>query len=204
MDYRVDTPTHKAKVKYNGNHYFSDEVIIGHYVKTGDGKHILYDCTPSLDVMPWYGEPRHEWVEIKEESLRPFCGKFDSYGMPLFLYDVVRVWRDNHYIIMRIDASGNTGEFEFVDADGYRREIYDTDVLDPFSYGADEAFEDWKNVCPRCGIYLGHLPENRAHDCLEALEDWLVEEFNVYGRTHMFNHMNAIYEGLKNEKEAMP
>ena len=60
-----------AKVKYNGNHYFAGEEVIGTKIeKRQDNTTWLFDDEPISEVFPFYGMARNEWVEIDETTLK--------------------------------------------------------------------------------------------------------------------------------------
>ena len=60
---------YKALVKWNGNHYFAgDEVIGSEIMRTQDGKLMLYDDEP-IQEFPFYGDGMNEWVEIDPDTL---------------------------------------------------------------------------------------------------------------------------------------
>jgi len=60
---------YKAKVKWNGNHYFAGEVVKGSKVETrADKTTWLFDDEP-IQEFPFYGDGRDEWVEIDEDTL---------------------------------------------------------------------------------------------------------------------------------------
>ena len=62
-------PKYKAKVKYNGNHYFSGEEVKGSEIKyKEDGTCWLYDDEPIYGI-PFFGEGRYEWVEVDVDTL---------------------------------------------------------------------------------------------------------------------------------------
>ena len=57
-----------GKVKYNGNHYFEDEIVCGTIIKIEDGKLLLFDN--EKNYITGLGDfTREEWVEIKLETL---------------------------------------------------------------------------------------------------------------------------------------
>jgi hypothetical protein len=60
---------YKAKVKYNGNHYFAEQEVIGSriYYLSFD-KVLLFNDEP-IPEFPFYGEGRNEWVEIDPKTL---------------------------------------------------------------------------------------------------------------------------------------
>ena len=60
---------YKAKVKYNGNHYFAGEVVKGSKVETRPDKTVwLFDDEP-IPEFPFYGDGRDEWVEVDKDTL---------------------------------------------------------------------------------------------------------------------------------------
>lgn len=60
---------YKAKVKYNGEHYFCGEIVRGSKIdKLKDGSTWLYD-DEEIDCWPYYGEARNVWVQIDESTL---------------------------------------------------------------------------------------------------------------------------------------
>ena len=61
---------YKAKVKYNGGHYFSGEVVKGTEIKYNkeDNEYFIFDNEP-IYVWPFYGEGRDEWVAIDYDTL---------------------------------------------------------------------------------------------------------------------------------------
>ena len=59
----------KAKVKWNGNHYFAGEEVRGSKVEQrADGTTWLFDDEP-IEEFPFYGEGRNEWVEVDEATV---------------------------------------------------------------------------------------------------------------------------------------
>ncbi len=59
---------YKAKVKYNGGHYFSGELIKGTNIRQSEDELFLFDDEP-IYVFPFYGEGRDEWVAIDVDTL---------------------------------------------------------------------------------------------------------------------------------------
>ncbi len=60
---------YKAKVKWDGNHYFSGEEVKGSKVRTlDDGVVELFDDEP-IEDFPYYGDGRDEWVEVDPKTL---------------------------------------------------------------------------------------------------------------------------------------
>ena len=60
--------TFKAKVKWNGNHYFSGESVSGSKHRVKDGKHEIYD--DEENYVAGLGDfTRNTWVEIDESTL---------------------------------------------------------------------------------------------------------------------------------------
>ena len=60
---------YKAKVKWNGNHYFSGEEVKGSKLeKREDGTTWLFD-DESIPEFPFYGDGRDEWVEVDENTV---------------------------------------------------------------------------------------------------------------------------------------
>ncbi len=63
----------RAKVKYNGNHYFAGQEVSGstlerRYIPNKGWTYWIYDDEP-IEVFPYYGEGRYEWVEVDEATL---------------------------------------------------------------------------------------------------------------------------------------
>ena len=59
-----------ARVKYNGNHYYAGEAVIGSKVEhRSNGEVWLFDDEP-INCFPFYGDSREEWVEIDVNTLR--------------------------------------------------------------------------------------------------------------------------------------
>ena len=59
---------YKAKVKYNGGHYFAGETVKGTKVRQSEDEWFLFDDEP-IYVFPFYGEGRDEWVAIDVDTL---------------------------------------------------------------------------------------------------------------------------------------
>ena len=60
---------YKAKVKWNGNHYFVREEVKGSKIeKREDGTIWLFDDEP-IPEFPFYGDRRDEWVEVDETTV---------------------------------------------------------------------------------------------------------------------------------------
>ena len=60
---------YKAKVKWNGNHYFAGEEVKGSKIeKREDGTTWLFDDEP-IPEFPFYGDGRDEWVEVDETTV---------------------------------------------------------------------------------------------------------------------------------------
>ena len=60
---------YRAKVKWNGGHYFSGDNVAGSKImKRLDGTLWLFDDEP-IELFPYYGEASNEWVEIDEKTL---------------------------------------------------------------------------------------------------------------------------------------
>ena len=71
---------YKAKVKWNGDHYFAGEEVEGDHYSAGfevkgskiekreDGTTWLFDDEP-IPEFPFYGDGREEWVEVDEATV---------------------------------------------------------------------------------------------------------------------------------------
>ena len=60
---------YKAKVKWNGDHYFAGEEVKGSKIeKREDGTTWLFDDEP-IQEFPFYGDGREEWVEVDETTV---------------------------------------------------------------------------------------------------------------------------------------
>ena len=60
---------YKAKVKWNGDHYFAGEDVKGSKIeKREDGTTWLFDDEP-IQGFPFYGDGREEWVEVDETTV---------------------------------------------------------------------------------------------------------------------------------------
>ena len=60
---------YKAKVKWNGDHYFAGEEVKGSEIeKREDGTTWLFDDEP-IQGFPFYGDGRDEWVEVDEATV---------------------------------------------------------------------------------------------------------------------------------------
>ena len=60
---------YKAKVKWNGDHYFAGEEVNGSKIeRREDGTTWLFDDEP-IQKFPFYGDGRDEWVEIDETTV---------------------------------------------------------------------------------------------------------------------------------------
>lgn len=60
---------YKAKVKWNGNHYFAGEEVKGNKIeKREDGTTWLFDDEP-IPECPFYGDGKDEWVEVDETTV---------------------------------------------------------------------------------------------------------------------------------------
>lgn len=69
---------YKGIVKWNGNHYYSGEEVIGSKIKVEsdyatlengewkfeNGRVFLYNDEP-IDDFPYFGEARNQWVEVE-------------------------------------------------------------------------------------------------------------------------------------------
>ena len=66
---RRQNDIYKAKVKWNGNHYFAGEEVKGSKIeKQEDGTTWLFDDEP-IPEFPFYGDGRDEWVEVDENTV---------------------------------------------------------------------------------------------------------------------------------------
>lgn len=59
---------YKAHVKYNGGHYFAGEIVKGTKVRRSEDECFLL-TNLFLNVFPFYGEGRDEWVAIDIDTL---------------------------------------------------------------------------------------------------------------------------------------
>ena len=60
---------YKAKVKWNGNHYFAGEEVKGNKIEEREDRTTwLFDDEP-IPEFPFYDDGRDEWVEVDENTV---------------------------------------------------------------------------------------------------------------------------------------
>lgn len=55
---------YRGKVRFNGNHYESGQIVQGSIFKIENGRPYLFDDEP-INGFPFYDEARNQWVEVE-------------------------------------------------------------------------------------------------------------------------------------------